>query len=101
VVSTFFLALIHPVPVCFLHYSIVWALIKGVDVVAHNGAVVSVFLRTGRVRGARGVRRRCWRQHRRLGCVVGENIDAGASWDDDLRIGWKHKAGNKISQCTE
>jgi hypothetical protein len=41
-------------PVCFLHYSIVWASIKGVDVVAHNGSALSVSLRTVCVRRAGG-----------------------------------------------
>jgi hypothetical protein len=49
-VGTFFLALVNAVPVCFLHYSIVWAVIDGVDVLAHNEARLSVFLRTGCVR---------------------------------------------------
>jgi hypothetical protein len=52
-VSTFFLALVNPVPLSFLHYSIVWEVIEGVDVVAHNGAGLSVFSRTGCLRGAR------------------------------------------------
>jgi hypothetical protein len=47
VVGTFFLALVNAAPVYFLHYSIVWAVIDGVDVVAHNEARLSVFLRTG------------------------------------------------------
>jgi hypothetical protein len=34
-------------PVCFLHYSIVWAVIEGVDVVADNAARMLVSLRTG------------------------------------------------------
>jgi hypothetical protein len=46
-VGTFFLALVNAVPVCFLHYPIVWAVIGGVDVVAHNAARLSVFLGTG------------------------------------------------------
>jgi hypothetical protein len=87
VVSTFFLALVNPVPVCFLHYSIVWAVIRGVDVVAHNGAALSVSLRTSCMRPFMALRRRCLRQHRKVGCVVGENIDAGVGWYDDRRIG--------------
>ena len=87
VVSTFFLALENPVPVCFLHYSIVWAVIEGVDVVAHNGAAPSVSLRTSCMRPFMALWRRCLRQHRKVGCVVGENIDAGVGWYDDRRIG--------------
>jgi hypothetical protein len=33
-----------------LHYSIVWALTDGVDVVAHNAARPSLSLRTGELR---------------------------------------------------
>jgi hypothetical protein len=46
VASSFVLALVNGVPVCFLHYSIVWAVIEGVDVVAHNWVLVSLSLRT-------------------------------------------------------
>jgi hypothetical protein len=42
--------LANAVPVCFLHYSIVWAVIEGVDVVAHNMAALSVSLRTRSMR---------------------------------------------------
>jgi hypothetical protein len=48
--TSFFPAWANAVPVCFLHYSIVWAVMVGVDVVAHNAARLSVFLRTGCVR---------------------------------------------------
>jgi hypothetical protein len=61
-VGTFFLALENAVPVCFLHYSIVWAVIDGVDVVAHNKARLSVFLGTG-----------CMRRSWCCGRVVGGN----------------------------
>jgi ABC-type Na+ efflux pump permease subunit len=46
-VGTFFLVLVNGVPVCSLHYSIVRALIDGVDVVANNEARFSVLLRMG------------------------------------------------------
>ena len=36
------------VVVCFLHYSRVWVVVEGVDVVADNAAGLSVSLRTGR-----------------------------------------------------
>ncbi len=42
------------VPVCFLHYSIVWVVVEGVDVVADNAARLLVSLRTGGVRAAHG-----------------------------------------------
>jgi len=40
-------ALVNAVPVWFLHYSIVWAVIEGVDVVADNPGRLLVSLRTG------------------------------------------------------
>lgn len=40
-------ALVNAVSVCFLHYSIVWVVIEGVDVVADNAARLLVSLRTG------------------------------------------------------
>jgi hypothetical protein len=40
-------ALVNAVPVCFLHYSIVWVVIEGVDVVADNPGRLLVSLRTG------------------------------------------------------
>src|SRR5271156_6877187 len=40
-------ALVNAVSVCFLHYSIVWAVIEGVDVVVDNAARLLVSLRTG------------------------------------------------------
>jgi hypothetical protein len=45
--------------------------------------------------------RRCWCQHRDVGGVVGENIDAGFGRDDDRRVGRKRKAGNKMSLPTK
>src|ERR1700730_15093844 len=70
VVGTFFLALVNAMPVCFLHYSIVWAAIEGGDVVAHNEARLSVFLRTALCAPLMVLWRRCRRQHRKVGCVV-------------------------------
>ena len=69
-VGTFFRALANAVPGSFLHYSIVWAVIDGVDVVAHNAARLSVFLRTQLCAPLMVRRRRCWRQHGTVGCVV-------------------------------
>jgi hypothetical protein len=44
--STFDISvLVNGVPVCFLYYPVVWVVIDGVDVVAHNAARLSVFLR--------------------------------------------------------
>src|SRR5271155_3708984 len=40
-------ALVNAVSVWFLHYSIVWAVVEGVDVVADNAARLLVSLRTG------------------------------------------------------
>src|SRR5882757_3298938 len=37
--------LVNGVPVCFLYYPVVWVVIDGVDVVAHNAARLSMFLR--------------------------------------------------------
>jgi hypothetical protein len=42
--------LIFGVAKYLLHYSIVWALTDGVDVVAHNAARPSLSLRTGELR---------------------------------------------------
>jgi hypothetical protein len=75
--------------------------IEGVDVVAHNGARLSVSSRTGWMRPLVVLWRRCWCQHRDVGGVVGENIDAGFGRDDDRRVGRKRKAGNKMSLPTE
>jgi hypothetical protein len=77
------------------------AVIGGVDVVAHNGARLSVSLRAGCMRPLALLWRRCWWQHREVGGVVGQNIDAGVGWDDDRRIGGKPKAANKISSSTK
>jgi hypothetical protein len=85
------------VPVCFPHYSIVWVVIDGVDVVADNAARVPVFLRTGLCALSVLMWGRCWRQHRKVGCVVRENIDARAGWYQDRCVGRKRKAANKIS----
>ena len=46
-VGAFDRALVNAVQVCFLHYLIVWVVIDGVDVAAHNAARLSVFSRTG------------------------------------------------------
>jgi hypothetical protein len=43
----------------FLHYSIVWAVIDGVDVVAHNAERLSVSWRTGCMRPLMVLWRRC------------------------------------------
>jgi hypothetical protein len=45
-----FPALVIAVSVCLLHYSIVWAATERVDVVADNGAPLSLFLPTGELR---------------------------------------------------
>jgi hypothetical protein len=71
--------------------------VEGVDVVADNAARISVFLRTGCVRCSWWLWRRCWRRHRKVGCVVPDNIDAGGGWYHDRHIGRKCKAANKIS----
>jgi hypothetical protein len=88
------------VPVCFLHYSIVWVVVEGVDVVADNAAGLLVFLRTGVCAPLVLMWGRCWRQHRKVGCVVRENIDAGVGWYDDRHIGRKRQATNKIRPPT-
>src|SRR5580693_4451200 len=90
-------ALVNGVSVCFLHYSIVWVVIEGVDVVADNAARLPVSLRTGVCALFVLMWGRCWRQHRKVGCVVRDNIDAGVGWYHDRRIGRKRKAANKIS----
>ena len=41
--------------------------------------------------------RRCRRRHRKVGCVVPDNIDAGVGPYHDRRVGRKCKAANKIS----
>ena len=89
--------LVIGVLVCFLHYSIVWAVVEGVDVVADNAAGLLVSLRTGLCALSVLMWGRCWRQHRKVGCVVRENIDARVGWYHDRRIGRKRKAANKIS----
>jgi hypothetical protein len=47
------------VPDYLLHYSMVWALTYGVDVVAHNGARLSLSVRTGELRRFMALWRRC------------------------------------------
>ena len=51
--------------------------VEGVDVVADNAAGLSVSLRTGRCALLVLMWRRCRRRHRKVGCVVPDNIDAG------------------------
>src|ERR1700731_3161879 len=76
-------ALVKGVAVCFLHYSIVSVAVEGVDVVADNATRLSVSLRTGLCAPLVLMWGRCWREHRKVGCVVRENIDAGAGWYHD------------------
>jgi uncharacterized membrane protein HdeD (DUF308 family) len=85
------------VVVCFLHYSSVWVVVEGVDVVADNAAGLLVLLRTGRCALLVLMWGRCRRRHRKVGCVVPDNIDAGVGSYDDRCIGRKRKAANKIS----
>ena len=63
-------ALVNGVAVCFLHYSIVWVVVEGVDVVADNATRLSVSLRTGLCAPLVLMWGRCWREHRKVGCVV-------------------------------
>src|ERR1700743_944106 len=63
-------ALVNGVAVCFLHYSIVWVVVEGVDVVADNGARLAGSLRTGLWAPLVLMGGRCWREHRKVGCVV-------------------------------
>jgi uncharacterized membrane protein HdeD (DUF308 family) len=79
------------VVVCFLHYSRVWVVVEGVDVVADNAAGLSVSLRTGRCALLVLTWRRCWRRHRKVSCVVPDNIDAGVGWYHDRHVGRKPK----------
>src|SRR5580693_8695876 len=85
------------VVVCFLHYSSVWVVVEGVDVVADNAAGLLVLLRTWRCAPLVLMWGRCRRRHRKVGCVVPDNIDAGVGSYDDRCIGRKRKAANKIS----
>jgi uncharacterized membrane protein HdeD (DUF308 family) len=85
------------VVVCFLHYSSVWVVVEGVDVVADNAAGLLVLLRTWRCALLVLMWGRCRRRHRKVGCVVPDNIDAGVGSYDDRCIGRKRKAANKIS----
>ena len=71
--------------------------VEGVDVVADNAAGLSVSLRTGRCALLVLMWRRCRRRHRKVGCVVPDNIDAGVGRYHDRRVGRKCKAANKIS----
>src|SRR3984957_11612534 len=79
------------VVVCFLHYSRVWVVVEGVDVVADNAAGLSVSLRTGRCALLVLMWRRCRRRHRKVGCVVPDNIDAGVGSYHDRHVGRKPK----------
>jgi hypothetical protein len=63
-------ALVNGVAVCFLHYSIVSVVVEGVDVVADNATLLSVSLRTGLCAPLVLMWGRCWREHRKVGCVV-------------------------------
>ena len=85
------------VVVCCLHYSRVWVVVEGVDVVADNAEGLSVSLPTGRCALLVLMWRRCRRRHRKVGCVVPDNIDAGVGWYHDRHVGRKCKAANKIS----
>jgi hypothetical protein len=79
------------VVVCFLHYSRVWVVVEGVDVVADNAAGLSVSLRTGRCALLVLMWRRCRRRHRNVGCVVWENIDAEVGSYHDRNVGEKRR----------
>src|SRR6201987_4430199 len=85
------LALVIGVVVCCLHYSRVWVVVEGVDVVADNAAGLLVSLRTGRWALLVLMWRRCRRRHRKVGCVVPDNIDAGVGRYHDRCIGRKPK----------
>ena len=63
-------ALVNGVAVCVLHYSIVSVVVEGVDVVADNATRLSVSLRTGLCAPLVLMWGRCWREHRKVGCVV-------------------------------
>jgi uncharacterized membrane protein HdeD (DUF308 family) len=69
----------------------VWVVVEGVDVVADNAAALSVSLRTGRCALLVLMWRRCRRRHRKVGCVVPDNIDAGVGWYHDRHVGRKPK----------
>jgi hypothetical protein len=75
----------------------VWVVVEGVDVVGDNAAALSVFLRTGLYALLVLTWGRCWRRHRKVGCVVRDDIDADLGWYHDRHIGRKRKAANKIS----
>jgi hypothetical protein len=62
--------LVNGVAVCFLHYSIVSVVVEGVDVIADNATRRSVSLRTGLCAPLVLMWGRCWREHRKVGCVV-------------------------------
>ena len=65
--------------------------VEGVDVVADNAEGLSVSLRTGRCALLVLMWRRCRRRHRKVGCVVPDNIDAGVGRYHDRCIGRKPK----------
>jgi hypothetical protein len=51
----------------------------------------------GGVRRSRWLWRRCWRRHRKLGCVVRDNSDTDVGWYHDRHMARIRKAANKIS----
>jgi len=57
-----------------------------VDVVAYNGARLSLSLRTGELRRFTALWRCCWRPHRDLRCVVWNDIDTGFGSNNDRLI---------------
>ena len=71
--------------------------VEGVDVVADNAAGLSVSLRTGRCALLVLMWRRCRRRHRKVGCVVPDNIDAGVGSYHDRQSAGNLRAANKIS----
>jgi hypothetical protein len=75
----------------------VWVVVEGVDVVADNAARLSVFLCTGVCARLVLMWGCCRRRHRKVGCVVQEDIDAGIGWYHDRHVGRKRKAANKVN----
>jgi hypothetical protein len=84
------------VPVGLLHYSIVWAVIEGVDVVADNAARLPVFLRTG-LRAVRGGCGGVVGGNTATRVVLSEKTSTPTSADITIGSSAKPKAGNKIS----